>query len=115
MPDMALTLAVVACFARGQSRLRQIGHLRVKESDRMAALEAELSRLGARVTVTDSDLVIDPPAQVKGARVRTYDDHRMAMSFAVAGLRVPGIVIENPGCVAKTFPDFFDRLRLLTA
>ncbi len=113
MPDMALTLAVVACFARGPSRLRQIGHLRVKESDRMAALEAELSRLGARVTVSDTDLVIEPPAQVRAARVRTYDDHRMAMSFAVAGLRVPGIVIENPGCVAKTFPDFFERLRAL--
>jgi 3-phosphoshikimate 1-carboxyvinyltransferase len=113
MPDMALTLAVVACFARGTSRLRQIGHLRVKESDRMAALEAELSRLGARVTLTDSDLVIEPPDQVRAARVRTYEDHRMAMSFAVAGLRVPGIVIENPGCVAKTFPGFFERLRAL--
>jgi 3-phosphoshikimate 1-carboxyvinyltransferase len=113
MPDMALTLAVVACFARGSSRLRQIGHLRVKESDRMAALEAELSRLGARVTLTDSDLVIEPPDQVRAARVRTYEDHRMAMSFAVAGLKVPGIVIENPGCVAKTFPGFFERLRAL--
>ncbi len=110
MPDMAPTLAVVACFARGPSRLRRIGHLRIKESDRLEALRAELGRLGAGVTVTDSDLLVTPPEQIHPARIRTYDDHRIAMSFAVAGLRAPGIVIENPGCVAKTFPEFFDRL-----
>jgi 3-phosphoshikimate 1-carboxyvinyltransferase len=110
MPDMAPTLAVVACFAQGSSRLRRIGHLRIKESDRLEALRNELSRLGASVTVTDSDLLVTPPEQIRPARIHTYDDHRIAMSFAVAGLRAPGIVIENPGCVAKTFPEFFDRL-----
>ena len=113
MPDMALTLGVVACFAQGQSRIRNVAHIRIKESDRMAALKRELARLGATATVFDADLVVDPPDQVRPARIRTYDDHRMAMSFAVAGLRAPGIVIENPDCVAKTFPDFFDRLREL--
>jgi 3-phosphoshikimate 1-carboxyvinyltransferase len=110
MPDMAPTLAVVACFAQGPSRLRRIAHLRIKESDRLEALRNELGRLGARVTVTDTDLLVTPPEQVRPARIQTYDDHRIAMSFAVAGLRAPGIVIENPGCVAKTFPEFFDRL-----
>lgn len=113
MPDTALTLAVTACFAQGPTVIQNVGHLRIKESDRMAALDAELSKLGATVTVGDSDLRIEPPEVVRAARVHTYDDHRIAMSFAVAGLRVPGIVIENPGCVAKTFPDFFERLREL--
>jgi 3-phosphoshikimate 1-carboxyvinyltransferase len=113
MPDMALTLAVTACFAQGATRIRNIGHLRIKESNRMEALRTELQRLGATVTVTETDLEIDPPAQVRPARIATYDDHRMAMSFAVAGLRAPGIVIEDPDCVAKTFPHFFERLRQL--
>ena len=80
----------------------------------MKALEVELSRLGAEVTVSDGDLMIEPPERVRPARIETYDDHRMAMSFAVAGLRAEGIVIQNPGCVAKTFPDFFERLRELS-
>jgi 3-phosphoshikimate 1-carboxyvinyltransferase len=113
MPDMSLTLAVVACFAHGPTRITNVAHLRFKESDRIAALETELDRLGATVTASESDLLIEPPEQVKPARIRTYDDHRMAMSFAVAGLRAPGIVIEDPDCVAKTFPDFFARLREL--
>jgi 3-phosphoshikimate 1-carboxyvinyltransferase len=110
MPDMALTLAVVACFAQGPTRIRNVAHLRVKETDRMSALREELTRIGAAVTVDEKDLTIEPPAQVQPARIRTYDDHRMAMSFAVAGLRAPGIVIEDPECVGKTFPDFFERL-----
>jgi 3-phosphoshikimate 1-carboxyvinyltransferase len=65
------------------------------------------------VEISGPDLRIDPPARVRPARIATYDDHRMAMSFAVAGLRAPGIVIENPACVDKTFPDFFDRLKSL--
>ena len=70
----------------------------------------ELTKLGARVEVSEHDISIDPPEEVSSARIETYDDHRMAMSFAIAGLRIPGVVIENPECVAKTFPDFFDRL-----
>lgn len=80
----------------------------------MAALECELRKLGADVETTETDLIIDPPEVVQPARIATYGDHRMAMSFAVAGLAVDGIVIEDPDCVAKTFPDFFDRLKLLS-
>lgn len=114
MPDSALTLAVLACFAHGPTTIRNIGNLRIKESDRIAALESELGKLGAEVQVSERDLVIHPPAEVQGARIATYDDHRMAMSFALAGLRVPGVVIENPECVSKTFPDFFERLAKLS-
>jgi 3-phosphoshikimate 1-carboxyvinyltransferase len=79
----------------------------------MAALGRELVKLGASVEATETDLIIDPPDAPRSARIATYDDHRMAMSFAIAGLRTPGIVIENPECVAKTFPDFFERLSAL--
>jgi 3-phosphoshikimate 1-carboxyvinyltransferase len=115
MPDVAQTLAVVACFARGPTRIRNVGQIRLHETDRMDGLRRELTKLGAQVEIEGSDLRIEPPEQVRPAKIATYDDHRMAMSFAVAGLRAAGIVIENPGCVSKTFPDFFDRLRLLTA
>ena len=113
MPDAALTLAVVACFAQGPTIIRNVANLRFKETDRIIALKTELEKLGATVTLSDTDIKIDPPAKVEPARITTYDDHRMAMSFAVAGLRVPGIVIENPDCVAKTFPSFWERLESL--
>ena len=114
LPDSAPTLAVVACLARGKTRIRNIWNLRVKETDRMAALECELEKLGANVETTKTDLIIDPPERIKPARIETYGDHRMAMSFAIAGLAVDGIVIADPDCVAKTFPDFFERLSLLS-
>jgi 3-phosphoshikimate 1-carboxyvinyltransferase len=113
MPDAALTLAVVACFAQGPTIIRNVANLRFKETDRLQALKTELEKLGATVTLSDTDIKVDPPAKVEPARITTYDDHRMAMSFAVAGLRVPGIVIENPDCVAKTFPSFWERLESL--
>jgi 3-phosphoshikimate 1-carboxyvinyltransferase len=113
MPDAAPTLAVVACFAQGPTRIRNIANLRLKETDRMKAIKTELEKLGATVTVTEDEIQIEPPAQVSSARIATYDDHRMAMSFAVAGLQVPGIVIENPDCVTKTFPQFWTRLEEL--
>ncbi|MFQ5515467.1 MAG: 3-phosphoshikimate 1-carboxyvinyltransferase [Myxococcota bacterium] len=113
MPDAALTLAVVACFAKGPTEIRGIGNLRLKETNRLEALSRELSKLGAEVRATENALEIRPPSEPHPARIETYDDHRMAMSFAVAGLRVPGIVIENPDCVAKTFPDFWERLERL--
>ncbi len=115
LPDSALTLAVVALFARGRTSIRNVANLRLKETDRMAALQTELKKLGAHVETTETDLHIDPPARVTPARIATYEDHRMAMSFAVAGLAVDGIVIENPECVRKTFPGFFDELRRLSA
>lgn len=118
MPDMAQTLAVMALFARGPSRFRRIGNLRVKETDRLAALECELSKLGAEVVVDGDDLIVRPPeggveGRLRPAEIATYDDHRMAMSFAVAGLRSDGVTICDPGCVSKTFPEFFDYLARL--
>jgi 3-phosphoshikimate 1-carboxyvinyltransferase len=108
--DTVMTMGVTALFAAGISRIRNIGHIRNKETDRIAALTTELRKLGATVDELPDGLVITPPApeELRGARIATYDDHRMAMSFAVAGLRVPGITILNPGCVAKTYPRFWD-------
>lgn len=112
IPDAVLALAVVALFAEGPTTVREIGHLRIKESDRLAALETELRRLGARAEAGPDWLRIEP-APLHGAVVETYDDHRMAMSFALAGLRVPGVAIRDPGCVAKTWPGFFAALEAL--
>ncbi|MFA7236936.1 MAG: 3-phosphoshikimate 1-carboxyvinyltransferase [Phycisphaeraceae bacterium] len=128
MPDMAQTLAVVALFARGETIIRNVGNLRVKETDRIAALRNELTKVGAKVTVIGDDIHIVPPAgdilrhpdgtvidEQHPVTILTYDDHRMAMSFAVAGLahRPGGIRIADPGCVNKTYPEFFDHLKKL--
>jgi len=112
MPDVAQTLAVVALFAEGKTTLTDIANLRIKETDRLSALGMELHRLGAWVNVGNDFLEIHPNQQ-KSGNVETYNDHRMAMSFAVAGLIIPGVVIKNPGCVDKSFPDFFDRFQTL--
>jgi 3-phosphoshikimate 1-carboxyvinyltransferase len=118
MPDTAQTLAVVALFADGPTVIRNIGNLRVKETDRIAALQKELTKLGATVGVDGDDMTIQPPPgnRITPAAIDTYDDHRMAMSFAIAGLRpsdAPVLTINDPGCVGKTFPNFFDYLRRL--
>jgi 3-phosphoshikimate 1-carboxyvinyltransferase len=134
MPDLAQTLAVLAVFAEGATTIRGIGNLRVKETDRIAAMQHELGKLGATVTVHDGsdqrhakdDITISPPAdgvlQHAGGEpitpespvvIETYDDHRMAMSFALLGLRQAGVVIDDPGCVNKTFPAFFAELAKL--
>jgi 3-phosphoshikimate 1-carboxyvinyltransferase len=107
--DTVMTLGAVACFALGPTRIRNVAHIRHKETDRLAALAAELRRVGARVDQHDDGLTIEP-APLHGADVETYDDHRMAMSMALVGLRTPGVVIRNPGCVAKTYPSFFEDL-----
>jgi len=107
VPDMVQTLAVVALFAQGPTRIFNVGNLRVKETDRLAALETELRKLGAQAATTGDGICIIPPSKVVPARISTYNDHRMAMAFAVAGLRVDGVEIENPGCTAKTYPEFF--------
>jgi len=115
MPDMAQTLAVVALFAEGPTVIRNVGNLRVKETDRLTALQVELTKLGARVSVEGDDLHIEPPAGnvLSPAAIDTYDDHRMAMAFAVAGMRSEGVTINDPACVNKTFPDYFDYLKRL--
>jgi 3-phosphoshikimate 1-carboxyvinyltransferase len=110
MPDTAQTLAVVALFAEGPTTIRGLRTLRVKETDRLSALQTELKKFGANVEIDDDVLIIDPPEEPKRAEVDTYDDHRMAMSFALAGTKVHGVVIKNAECVNKTYPQFFDDL-----
>jgi len=106
-PDAVLAYAVVSLFADHPTTIRNVANLRIKETDRLAALETELRKLGARAEAGPDWLCIQP-GPLRGAEIETYDDHRMAMSFALAGLRVPGVVILDPGCVAKTWPGYFD-------
>ncbi len=110
MPDTAQTLAAVAPFAATPTVIRGIASARLKETDRVAAMCAELRRLGVTVTEQPDGLIIQPCASLRPARVQTYNDHRMAMAFALVGLRLPGLEIENPACVSKTFPNFFEVL-----
>jgi 3-phosphoshikimate 1-carboxyvinyltransferase len=109
LSDTAQTLAAVAVFAGSPTRVRGIGFVRGKETDRLAAVVRELRRCGVQAEETDDGFVVHPGTP-QPAVVETYDDHRMAMSFALLGLRVPGIAIADPGCVAKTFPGFWDAL-----
>ena len=115
MPDVVPTLAVVAAFAHGKTVINNIAHLRIKECDRLTATLAELTKMGAKVEEGDDYMVIhgDGGACLHGAEIETYNDHRMAMSFAVAGLRVPGVRITGESCVAKSFPDFWERFAQL--
>jgi 3-phosphoshikimate 1-carboxyvinyltransferase len=112
MPDLVPTLAVLAAFAAGDTVMTGVAHLRHKESDRLQAVATELGKLGIEARETADGLVIRGGTP-QGAVIHTYNDHRIAMSFAVAGLKAPGMVITDPDCVAKSFPDFweyFDRL-----
>ena len=113
MPDTAQTLAVAALFAEGETTIRGLHTLRVKETDRIAALAAELQKLGAEVHVDGDDLTVIPPKKLQPASIATYDDHRMAMSFALAGTKAAGVVIEDPTCVSKTYPTYFEDLEAL--
>ncbi len=111
--DTAPTMAVTALFAKGPTLIRNIAHVRHKETDRIAAVATELRKLGAVVEELNDGLRITPPVSPHGASVATYNDHRMAMSFALAGLVIPGVVINDPGCTSKTYPEYFadlDRL-----
>lgn len=110
--DTAPTLAVLAPFCRGPVRIRNVAHLRWQESDRLHAVATELGRLGGRVRELDDGLEIEP-SPLHGGDVHTYDDHRIAMAFALVGLKVPGVRILDPGCTAKTFPGYFDCLEAL--
>lgn len=130
MPDAAMTLAAVACFAEGTTTITGLRTLRVKETDRLAAMQAELSKLGVRVEIfqvpsdkggpPDEGIRITPPSggidcSASAPRIvfDTYDDHRMAMSLALIGLRRPNVVIRDPACVAKTYPTYWKHLSLL--
>ena len=111
--DTAPTLAAIAPFAAGPVKIRGIGHTRLQETDRVHAMATELRRIGVPVEEGAGSLRIEP-ATPRGATIETYDDHRIAMAFAVTGLRTPGISIADPGCTAKTFPDFFARFAKFT-
>lgn len=111
-PDAALGLAVACLFASGPSRLGGLSTLRVKETDRLEALRTEILRVGAGAEI-DGDALVITPGRLRPATIDTYDDHRMAMSFSLVALKVPGIVIRDPGCVSKTWPGFFRMLEEL--
>ena len=110
MPDVVQTLAVTALFAEGETCISGIGNLRIKETDRIEALETELSRLGAGVESGEDYLKISPGTYIPND-FETYNDHRLAMRLALVGLKVPGIRIKNPSCVEKSFPNFFEQLK----
>ncbi|TKB06642.1 3-phosphoshikimate 1-carboxyvinyltransferase [Desulforhopalus sp. IMCC35007] len=115
MPDVVPTLAVVAAFAEGKTVINNIAHLRIKECDRLSAVVTELTKLGVKVEEREASMIIhgEGGRGLRGAEIETYEDHRMAMSMAVAGLRVAGVKITGENCVAKSFPDFWQRFALL--
>ena len=108
MPDMVPTLAAVALFAEGETRIRNVHHLRIKESDRLHAVALEWAKLGAQVEETDDGLIIHGKGNLKGSDVFPHDDHRIAMSLAVIGLKVSGVKIQDEDCVGKSFPRFWE-------
>ena len=113
MPDMVPTVAALALLAEGRTVIRNVPHLRLKESDRLGAVAAEWNRLGGRVQELPDGLVIEGGVKLTGTEVDPHDDHRLAMSLAVIGLRVPGVRIRQAECVNKSFPlfwDYWDRL-----
>ncbi len=111
MSDMAPTLAAIAPLAKEPVTIRNVANIRLKETDRIRACVTELRRFGVIVNEFEDGLRIEPCASLQsGVSVHTYDDHRIAMAFSILGLRVPGTIIEDPGCTAKTYPDFFGNL-----
>jgi len=111
MPDTVLSLAIAAALAKGETRISNIANLRIKECDRIRAATSELQRLGIEVEEGEDFLVIKPDGcTLRPARIETYDDHRVAMSFGLLRLLYDGIEIEDPACVAKSFPGFWDEL-----
>jgi 3-phosphoshikimate 1-carboxyvinyltransferase len=116
--DQAITLSAIAPFADSPTTITGIGHIRKQESDRLSGIEAELNKMGIKTETTEDSITIYPGSP-KPSRVSTYEDHRMAMGFSLIGLRTPGIIIDNPGCCAKTFEKYFlvldHVIHLLTA
>lgn len=112
MPDVVPSLAIVAAYAEGTTRITNIASLRVKECDRIAAVTTELRKMGIEVEELPDAMYITGGTP-HGATIDTYDDHRIAMTFAIGGLRTEGVVIKDPGCVAKSFPTFWQTLDTL--
>jgi 3-phosphoshikimate 1-carboxyvinyltransferase len=107
--DTVQTLGAVALFADGPTTIRNVGHIRHKETDRIGALATELRKFGAQVNESVDGLQI-VPGPLRGATIDTYDDHRMAMSLALVGLKQPGVIINDPACVGKTYPRYWEAL-----
>jgi 3-phosphoshikimate 1-carboxyvinyltransferase len=116
MPDVAPTLAIVGAFSEGTTIINNVEHLRIKECDRLSAMVTELRKLGAEVEEEQDRMIIHGKAGGKnlhGASIETYNDHRIAMCFGIAGLQIEGVQINGEGCVVKSFPDFWQRFKLL--
>ena len=114
IPDAAMTVATTALFAQGMTAIRNVANWRVKETDRLSAMAAELRKVGAQVIEGEDYLEITPPSAIRAATIDTYNDHRMAMSFSLAALGQAEITINDPDCVSKTFPDYFQQLASIT-
>ena len=112
MPDMVPTLSVLASFRSGRTVIKNVSHLRTKESDRLEALVTELKKTGVRAEEREDGLTIYGSSP-HSAEIETYNDHRIAMSFAILGLRTPGVKIKDKNCVKKSFPGFWEELRKL--
>jgi 3-phosphoshikimate 1-carboxyvinyltransferase len=115
IPDAAMTIAVAALFAKGTTTIRNIYNWRVKETDRIVAMATELRKLGAVVEEGHDFISITPPESINGSSIDTYNDHRVAMCFSLAAFATSDIVINDPACTAKTFPDYFDRFASITS
>ena len=112
VPDLVPPAAIAAAFAEGASRFTNIAQLRVKESDRLKVMVSELAKMGVTASCDADSLTVNGAKDIHGARIDPHNDHRIAMSFAAAGLAVGGQTVENPGCVAKSFPDFWKRFEI---
>ena len=112
IPDLMPPMAIAAAFAKGRSQLTNIGHLRLKECDRLAVMASELNKMGVSAECDENSLTIEGTRQAHGAKIDPHNDHRIAMSFAAAGLAVGQQIIENENCVAKSFPDFWERFEV---
>jgi len=114
IPDAAMTIATTALFAKGKTAIRNIYNWRVKETDRLYAMATELRKLGAEVVEGEDFIEVTPPAEITSAAIDTYDDHRIAMCFSLAAFADKDIIINDPGCTAKTFPEYFDLFASVT-
>ncbi|KLV09033.1 3-phosphoshikimate 1-carboxyvinyltransferase [Photobacterium aquae] len=114
IPDAAMTIATAALFAQGTTAIRNVYNWRVKETDRLSAMATELRKVGAEVEEGEDYIMITPPSQLKHAAIDTYDDHRMAMCFSLVALSDTSVTINDPKCTSKTFPDYFEKLAILS-
>jgi 3-phosphoshikimate 1-carboxyvinyltransferase len=114
LPDLVPPLVIAAAFAKGTSKLTNIGHLRDKECDRLAVMASELGKMGVAAQCDESSLIIEGSGKIHGTQIDPHNDHRIAMSFAVAGLVTGNQIINDEMCVAKSFPDFWEKFEVFS-